>query len=136
MDLARNKVHIIGAWPAAAEQGRIAALNMTGAESRYPGSIWTNSINTNAFHLVTAGVLKGKPGLTVYEKYIPSRKQFRRIVLRGDVPVGMAFYNCSEEAGLFFNLMKKATPLTVDPEKIVNGDVNIREIRIPAMNKL
>ena len=127
MDLARNKVQIIGLWPAAVEQGYFAALNMSGTGSRYPGSIWMNSLKTKAFHLISAGVLKSEPGLTIYEKYIPSRKQFRRIALRGDVPVGMAFYNCPEEAGLFINLIKRAMPLTVNPERLVSGDVSISD---------
>ncbi|MEN6330474.1 MAG: FAD-dependent oxidoreductase, partial [Smithella sp.] len=111
MDLARNKLQIIGLWPTAMEQGYFVALNMAGARSRYPGSVAMNSLKTKAFHLISAGILKGEPGLTVYEKHIPSRKQFKKIVFRGDVPVGMAFYNCPEEAGLFVNLIKKALPL-------------------------
>jgi len=131
LDLARNKLQIIGLWPAAVEQGYFAALNMSGTRSRYPGSIAMNSLKTKAFHLISAGILKGEPGLRVYEKYIPSRKQFRKIAFRGDVPVGMAFYNCPEEAGLFVNLIKKAVPLMVNPEKVVNCDVSISDIMKP-----
>ena len=127
MDLARNKVQIIGLWPTAVEQGYFAALNMSGTRSRYPGSIGMNSLKTKAFHLISAGVLKGEPGLTVYEKYIPSRKQFRRIALRGDIPAGMAFYNCPEEAGPLINLIKKAMPLKVNPERLVSGEVSISD---------
>ena len=127
MDLAQNKVQIIGLWPAAVEQGYFAALNMSGTRSRYPGRIWMNSLKTKAFHLISAGLLKGEPGLTIYEKYMPFRKQFRKIALRGDVPVGMAFYNCPEEAGFFINLIRKASPLTVNPEKLINGDVSISD---------
>jgi nitrite reductase (NADH) large subunit len=131
MDLGRNKIRMIDLWPAAVEQGRFAALNMTGARSRYPGSIAMNSLKTKAFHLISAGLLKGECGLTVYEKYIPSRKQFRKIAFRGNVPVGMVFYNCPEEAGPFVNLIKKAMPFTVNPEKVVDGDVSINDIMKP-----
>jgi len=131
LDLARNKLQIIGLWPVAVEQGYFAALNMSGARSRYPGSIAMNSLKTKAFHLISAGILKGEHGLTVYEKYIPTRKQFRKIAFRGDAPVGMAFYNCPEQAGLFVNLIKKAVPLMVNPEKVVNGDVSIGDIMKP-----
>ena len=130
-DLARNSVQIIGLWPAAVEQGYFAALNMSGNRSAYGGTIGMNSLKTKAFHLISAGLLKGEPGLMIYEKYHPSRKQFRKIAFRGDVPVGMAFYNCPEEAGLFVNLIKKAMPLTINPEKIVNGDVSISDILKP-----
>jgi NAD(P)H-nitrite reductase large subunit len=128
MDLARNKVRIIDLWLVAEEQGRCAALNMCGTRSRYPGSIEMYGLKTKAFHLISAGLLKGEPGLTVYEKYIPFRNQFRKIALRGNIPVGMAFYNCPEEAMLLVNLIKKSMPLKVNPEKIVNGDVRIRDI--------
>jgi hypothetical protein len=104
---------------------------MCGARSRYPGSIEVNSLKARSFHLILAGQLKGEPGLTVYEKYIPSRNQFRKIALRGNIPVGMAFYNCPEEAGHFVTLIKKTTPLTVNPEKIINGDVSICDVMKP-----
>lgn len=131
IDLARNMCQIIGIWPAAVEQGYFAALNMAGIRSHYFGTIGMNSLKTKYFHLISAGILKGEQGLSVYEKYIPSRKQFRKIVFRGNVPVGMAFYNCPEEAGLFVNLIKKAMPLKADPEDVVNGDINIIDILKP-----
>ncbi len=131
VDLARNKVSLIGLWPVAVEQGYFAALNMSGNRSRYPGSIGMNSLKTKAFHLISAGILKGEPGLKVYEKQMFATKQFRRIAFRDDVPVGMAFYNCPEEAGLFVNLIKKAQPLLVRPQKVVNGDVSISDILKP-----
>lgn len=131
IDLARNKLQVIGLWPEAVEQGYFAALGMAGHKSRYPGSIGMNSLKTTAFHLISAGILKGGPELTLYEKHIPSRNQFRKIVLRNNVPVGMAFYNCPEEAGLFVNLIKKAVPLSANPEKVVNGDVSISDIMKP-----
>jgi nitrite reductase (NADH) large subunit len=131
LDLARNKVQLIGLWPAAVEQGYYAALNMAGYKSRYPGSVAMNSVKTKSFHLISAGVLKGEAGLTIHEKYVPLKKQFRKIACRGNVPVGMAFYNCPEEAGLFVNLIKKAVPLIADPEKIVNGEVAVSDLMKP-----
>jgi len=131
MDLARNKLQAIGLWPTAVEEGYFAALNISGTRSHYFGSIGMNSLKTKAFHLISAGILKGEPGLTVYEKHIPSRKQFKKIVFRDNVPVGMAFYNCPEEAGLFVNLIKKALPLMINPEKVVKGDVSISDIMKP-----
>ena len=130
-DPARNEPQLIGLWPAAAEQGYYAALNMAGYPSRYGGTVAMNSLKTSAFHLISAGVLKGKAGLTVYEKSVPARKQFRKIACRGDVPVGLAFYNCPEEAGLFVNLIRKAAPLAVDPQKAVNGEIAVSDLMKP-----
>ncbi|OPY05773.1 MAG: hypothetical protein A4E66_02369 [Syntrophus sp. PtaB.Bin001] len=104
---------------------------MAGIRSGYPGSVVMNSLKTKSFHLISAGLLKGEPGLKIYEKNVPVKKQFRKIAFRGDVPVGMAFYNCPEEAGLFVNLIKKGMPLPVNPEKVVSGDVSISDIMKP-----
>jgi len=130
-DTARNELQIIGLWPAAAEQGYYAALNMAGYPSRYGGTVAMNSLKTSAFHLISAGVLKGEPGLAILEKHVPARKQFRKIAFRRDVPVGLAFYNCPEEAGLFVNLIRKAEPLTVNPQKAVNGEIAVGDLLKP-----
>ncbi len=131
MDIARNRLWVNAIWPVAVEQGYFAALNMLGMRAHYPGSIGMNSIKTRAFHLITAGVLKGGEGISLFEKYIPSTNQFRKLAMRDNVPVGMAFYNNPEEAGGIVNLIKKGMPLTVDPAKIVNNEVSMLDILKP-----
>jgi nitrite reductase (NADH) large subunit len=131
MDIARKKFWVNAVWPVAVEQGRFAALNMLGMNAAYPGSVGMNSLKTPAFHLIIAGDLKGGEGVTFYEKYIPSRNQFRKLAMRGDVPVGVAFYNNPEEAGVIVNLIKRGVPLTVDPSKVVNNEVSMMDIFKP-----
>lgn len=131
MDIARKKFWVNAIWPVAVEQGYYAALNMLGMKAPYHGSIGMNSMKTRAFHLITAGVLKGGEGVSLFEKYIPSTNQFRKLAVRDNVPVGMAFYNNPEEAGVIINLIKKGTPLTVDPAKIVNNEVSMIDILKP-----
>ncbi len=131
MDIARKRLWVNAIWPVAVEQGYFAALNMLGMQAPYPGSIGMNSMKTRAFHLITAGVLKGGEGVSLFEKYIPSTNQFRKLAVRDNVPVGMAFYNNPEEAGVIINLIKKGTPLTVDPAKIVNNEVSMMDILKP-----
>jgi nitrite reductase (NADH) large subunit len=131
MDIARQKLWVNAIWPVAVEQGYYAALNMLGLQAPYPGSVGMNSMKTRAFHLITAGVLKGGEGISLFEKYMPSKNQFRKLAMRDNVPVGMAFYNNPEEAGVMVNLIKKGTPLTVDPAKIVNNEVSMMDILKP-----
>jgi len=131
MDIARKRFWINAIWPVAVEQGYYAALNMLGMQAPYNGSVGMNSMKTRAFHLITAGVLKGGEGISLFEKYIPSTNQFRKLAMRDNVPVGMAFYNNPEEAGVIVNLIKKGTPLTVDPAKIVNNEVSVMDILKP-----
>ena len=131
MDIARNKLWVNAIWPVAVEQGYYAALNMLGTRAPYPGSVGMNSLKTGAFHLIVAGVLKAGEDVSIFEKYIPSTNQFRKLAVRGNVPVGMAFYNNPEEAGVVVNLIRKGTPLTVDPAKIVNNEVSMMDILEP-----
>jgi nitrite reductase (NADH) large subunit len=131
MDIARNKVWVNAIWPVAVEQGYCAALNMLGMRAPYPGSVGMNSLKTRAFHLIVAGVLKAGEGISIFEKYISSTNQFRKLAVRDNVPVGMAFYNNPEDAGVIMNLIKKGTPLNVDPAKIVSNEVSMMDILRP-----
>jgi NADPH-dependent 2,4-dienoyl-CoA reductase/sulfur reductase-like enzyme len=131
MDVVRKTPWVNAIWPVAVEQGYFAALNMSGAHTPYPGSIGMNSLKTDSFHLITAGVLKDGEGITIFEKYIPSTNQFRKLLVKDNVPVGMAFYNSPEEAGIIINLIKKGMPLTVNPRKIVNSEVSLMDILKP-----
>jgi nitrite reductase (NADH) large subunit len=131
MDIARNKVWVNAIWPVAVEQGYCAALNMLGMRAPYPGSVGVNSLKTRAFHLIVAGVLKAEEGVSIFEKYISSTNQFRKLAVRDNVPVGMAFYNNPEDAGVIINLIKKGTPLNVDPARIVSNEVSMMDILKP-----
>jgi nitrite reductase (NADH) large subunit len=131
MDIARNKVWINAIWPVAVEQGYCAALNMLGMQAPYPGSVGMNSLKTRTFHLVVAGVLKAGEGVSLFEKYISSTNQFRKLAVRDNVPVGMAFYNNPEDAGGMVNLIKKGSRLNVDPAKIVSNEVSMMDILKP-----
>jgi len=131
MDIARNTHWINAIWPVAIEQGSYAALNMLGRQLTYPGSVGMNSLKSPVFHIITAGVLKGGDGITIYEKNMPSTNQFRKLAVRDNVPVGMAFYNNPEDAGVIVNLIKKGTPLTVDPLRIVNNEVSMMDLLKP-----
>jgi len=131
MDIARNTIWVNAIWPVAIEQGYCAALNMLGAQAPYPGSVGMNSLKTRAFHLIVAGVLKAGEGVSIFEKYMPSTNQFRKLAIRNNVPVGMAFYNNPEDAGVIINLIKKGTPLNVDPAKIVSNELSMMDILKP-----
>jgi NADPH-dependent 2,4-dienoyl-CoA reductase/sulfur reductase-like enzyme len=131
MDIARKIPWVNALWPVAVEQGYFAGLNMSGVQTPYPGSIGMNSLKTRTFHIITAGVLKADDGITFFEKYFPSTNQFRKLAVRDNIPVGMAFYNNFEDAGVIMNLIKKGTPLTVDPAKIVKNEVSMMDILKP-----
>jgi len=131
IDIARKKPWINAVWPVAVEQGYFAALNMAGIPSVYPGSIGVNSLKTPLFHLISGGILKETEGVTIFEDYVPSTNQMRKLAVRENVPVGMAFYNSPEDAGVVINLIKKGAPLAVHPEKIVKREASVMDVLKP-----
>src|SRR5271169_4770109 len=131
MDVARKMPWINALWPVAVEQGYFAALNMLGLVTSYPGSIGMNSLKTRSFHLISGGVLKEEDGVTTFEKPFPQKKKFQKLAEKKNSPEGRAFKNCPDDAGLYINLIKKGTPLNVDPERIVNDEVGIADVLRP-----
>jgi len=131
MDIARRVPWINALWPVAVEQGYFAALNMLGEDVAYPGSIGMNSLKTHSFHLISGGVMKEESGVTIFERHFPQKKQFRKLALKDNIIVGMAFFNCPDDAGTYINLIKKGMPLNADPQNIVDGEVSIADLFKP-----
>ncbi len=117
-DTAREEYYLNAIWPNAVEQAQIAALNILGNHVPYLGSISMNSIKTDTFHLITAGVLKGKE-ITIYEKRYSSKNQFRKIALQNGRLVGMSFFNNAEDAGFYVNLVKKGNVIVEKPDEFL-----------------
>lgn len=126
-DITKNTNAINAIWPMAVEQGYYAAMNILGAGFAYPGSIGFNSLKTKTFHLISAGKLKSDD-LQSFSYYNPLRKQYKRVTFNNDVPVGMAFLNASEDAGILLNLIRKGEPIDINPEKIVKGEESLLQI--------
>lgn len=123
-DIAKRECSINAIWPNAVEQGYFAAMNMLGKTIAYKGTIGYNSLKTKNFHLITAGVLKGE-GIEVYSHYEASTKQLRKVAFRNNIPVGMAFLNCPNEAGVLVNLIKRGETINITPEEIVKGKTSL-----------
>ncbi len=105
-DIVREDNYLNAIWPNAVEQAYYAALNILGRNVSYAGSVLMNSIKTDQFHLITAGILKGD-GVTLYEHRNSSKNQYRKIALKNGRLVGLAFFNNPEDAGFYVNLVKK-----------------------------
>lgn len=123
-DVTRKDNFINAIWPNAVEQGYYAAMNMLGNCLSYSGSIGCNSLKTKTFHLITAGILKGKD-VKIYRHYVASKKQLREVAFIDDIPVGMAFLNSSEDAGVLVNLIKRGEPINCSPQQLVNGEYSL-----------
>jgi len=75
--------------------------------------------------------MKEGSGATIFERHFPHKKQYRKLAVKDNVLVGMAFYNCPDDAGTYINLIKKGMPLNADPQNIVDGEVSIADLLKP-----
>ena len=56
-DVARRRQWVNAIWPVAAEQGRVAGMNMAGRPVAYPGSLGRNVIRIFDLDVMTAGLV-------------------------------------------------------------------------------
>lgn len=86
-DRVRQEAFTNAIWPVAVEQGRIAGLNMVGANEKYEGSFARNSVRIGKTHFISAGLL-GKPGedLEIFTRI--GKNYLRQTVLREGILVG------------------------------------------------
>lgn len=82
-----RRVHAI--WPAAVEQGRVAALNMAGVKTPYAGSIPQNAIPVFGSLLVSVGLVNPRQTEGCDEvEVLDSKRAYLKLVFRQDRLVG------------------------------------------------
>ena len=91
-DVTRRESWINAIWPVAVEQGHIAGMNMADRRVVYSGSMGRNVIRVFDLDVLAGGVVNPPEGDTyeVLERNSPRLKMHRRLVLRENIPVGLA----------------------------------------------
>ncbi len=112
-DLITGEPTINALWTAAAEQGRIAGLNMAGERKKYPGSIAANSIDFFGLPIISLGYVRVKE--KGYEEFVrsqPKKYQYKKIVLKGKKLVGAVFVGNIENAGVYLALIRRKVDIS------------------------
>jgi len=125
-DLARDERWVNAIWPEAADQGRIAGLNMAGAAARYPGSLSRNTIRIFDLDLTNCGLVNPPvdAGYEILEDGEAKKGIFRRLVFSGDRLVGAACVNRIEHAGVLRALIASRAPVPCQKEDLLREDVH------------
>lgn len=125
-DIARNTRWVNAIWPEAADQGRIAGMNMAGRPITYPGSLSRNVIRIFDMDVMSAGVAAPTED-SVYEvvqRYDPKRNQYRKLVFQGDRLAGFVLVNGIEQGGVMVSLIKSRTQVAVHKERLLSSSFN------------
>lgn len=93
-DVAQGRDFSTGEWvvhalqPTATEHGRVAAMNMAGADMPYRGSLSMNVLDTVGLVSHTFGQWHDRPGIDVVENTDEDNLLYTRLCFEGDILVG------------------------------------------------
>jgi NAD(P)H-nitrite reductase large subunit len=102
-DLLTGKPVVPATWPAAVDQGRIAALNMAGERVAYDGATAMNSVEIAGIPLVSVGDISAATGDHVLSAR--SGDAYRKFVLHDNTLRGVLFMGDIRQAGVAANLV-------------------------------
>ena len=106
MDVVLGKPSINALWPVAALQGKYAGMNMAGEEAPYPGCNSMNAVEFFGLPVLSAGIVN--PPEDGYQVIMRQDEGgYRKVVLRGDVLVGMLVAGRIERAGILTSLIQE-----------------------------
>jgi NAD(P)H-nitrite reductase large subunit len=108
-DIATGDRSVNALWTCAAQQGRIAGLNMAGQPREYDGSIGMNSINFPGVDLISFGVVRpaAGAGCQVLTDSRPAVGIYRKLVLKDNRVRGLILVNKIDNAGVLLSLLSR-----------------------------
>jgi NAD(P)H-nitrite reductase large subunit len=127
-DVAEVKGWVVAILPLATRQGRIAGINMAGGNLAFEGDLVMNSVELAGIPTISVGLTDPKEHMEEYEileKYQPVKKIYRKIVLRGDVLVGMILVGDIDRAGILTGLIKEKVDVTPFKEHLAQGNFGL-----------
>lgn len=106
MDVVLGEPTINALWPVAALQGKYAGMNMAGEEVPYPGCNSMNAVEFFGLPVVSAGIVN-PPDESFKVITRQDEGGYRKVVLRGDILVGMLMAGRIERAGVLTSLIQE-----------------------------
>ena len=109
-------------WPAAIEQGKVAAMNILGIKKEYQGGISMNSVKFYGIPFITIGDISGnRPNCTVYINKEKKKKIYRKIIMEENRIIGGIFAGDINYAGMVYWDIKSKREIQ-SPEKYLTGE--------------
>jgi NAD(P)H-nitrite reductase large subunit len=127
-DVAEVKGWVIAILPLATRQGRIAGMNMAGADEKYEGSLPMNSVELAGVPTISVGLTDPKENLEEYEileKYNSSKRIYRKIVLKENVIMGVILIGEIDRAGIITGLIKNKVDVSPYKELLAQGNFGL-----------
>lgn len=112
VDMLDGSKRIIALWPNAVQQGRVAGAQMAGADETVGGTYSVNAIDFFGLRICTCGVINPQgDGYTQQVK--KDGDAYKRLVIKDGMLMGYVLINCSQNAGIYTNLISNRVPLDI-----------------------
>jgi len=111
LDQAHRKPRINPVWPNAVEQGRMAGLNMAGAEAQYRGTIGMNVTELFGVRVASLGRLEPEEGDRELVFISPEGRVYRKFVVAGDRIEGAVLIGDLWDCGILQRLIRNGVPV-------------------------
>ncbi|PLX61802.1 NAD(P)/FAD-dependent oxidoreductase [Sedimenticola selenatireducens] len=126
----QHAVHAI--QPVAAETGRIAALNMCGEVTPYPGSMAMNVLDTLGLVSVSYGQWMGVPGGDEVHRLDSDEYRYSKLQFNGDRLIGAITLGRTEHVGVLRGLIQSRTRLGKWKQHLMEDPTRIMEAYLGA----
>ncbi len=83
-DAAEHDGLVVGLWPAAVEQAKVAATNATGGDQRYERFVPATQLKVTGVDLMSVGRFEPEPGDEVVVLEDPAESRYRKLVIAPD----------------------------------------------------
>ena len=127
-DLSTGGWSVLAIQPTAADQGRVAALNMAGVDSVYKGNLGMNVLDTAGLISVSFGRWDGGDGCETTEVADPENFLYMRLVFEDDRLVGALSLGHTDHVGVLRGLIQGGihlgnwkARLAADPSRIMEA---------------
>ncbi len=105
-DLLTGELVTSARWTSAAEQGRVAGLNMAGERTRYPGSLPANAVEFFGLPIVSLGQVRRKDCETCV-RCEPERYRFKKLFFQANRLIGAVLIGNIDNAGVYLALIRR-----------------------------
>ncbi|MBN2463410.1 MAG: NAD(P)/FAD-dependent oxidoreductase [Dehalococcoidia bacterium] len=112
-------------WPNAYIGGRVAGYNMAGVRTEYSGGTAMNSLNYFGLDITTAGAVIPPPDKSWEVVSQRNDGVYKKIILNGDLVMGMVFVGDIEKSGMIFSLMKDRVNVANFKEVLLTDDFGL-----------
>ncbi len=111
-------------WPNAYIGGRVAGLNMAGVRTEYQGGLAMSSLKYFGLDVVSAGIVT-PPGDSYEVLSNIYDDNYRKVVLKDGLVVGMVFMGNIEKSGIVYNLIKDRINVSGFKQALVARDFGL-----------